>query len=31
MSMPPLVSWTNDYDFKDYENKLLKMFKLARK
>jgi len=31
MSMPPLVSWTKGYDFKDYEKKLLKMFKLARK
>ena len=31
MSMPPKVSWSKDYDFKDYENKLLKMFKLARK
>ena len=31
MSMPPIVSWNKDYDFKHYENKLLKMFELARK
>ena len=31
MSMPPLVTWDSNYDFKIYENKLLKMFSLARK
>ena len=31
MSMPPLVSWNSKYDFRIYENKLLKMFSLARK
>jgi len=31
MSMPPLVSWDSKYDFKIYENKLLKMLSLARK
>ena len=31
MSMPPLVTWDSKYDFKIYENKLLKMFSLARK
>ena len=30
MSMPPKVSWSKDYDFKVYEQKLLKMFALAR-
>jgi coproporphyrinogen III oxidase len=30
MSMPPKVSWSKDYDFKVYEQKLLKMFDLAR-
>ena len=29
MSMPPKVSWSNDYDFEAYEKKLLKMFALA--
>ena len=29
MSMPPKVSWSNDYDFEAYENKLLKMLALA--
>ena len=31
MSMPPLVAWSSKYDFKIYENRLLKMFGLARK
>ncbi len=31
MSMPPHVTWNSKYDFKIYENKLLKMFSLARK
>ena len=30
MSMPPKVSWSKDYDFEVYEQKLLKMFALAR-
>jgi coproporphyrinogen III oxidase len=30
MSMPPKVSWSKDYDFEVYEQKLLKMFDLAR-
>ena len=31
MSMPPLVAWNSEYDFKIYENRLLKMFGLPRK
>ena len=31
MSMPPKVSWSKDYNFEVYEQKLLKMFTLARK
>ena len=31
MSMPPSVTWNSMYDFKIYENKLLKMLNLARK
>ena len=30
MSMPPKVSWSKDYNFEVYEQKLLKMFALAR-
>ncbi len=31
MSMPPKVSWNNEYNFDSYESNLLKMFSLARK
>ncbi len=31
MSMPPIVAWNSNYDFKVFENNLLKMFNLARK
>jgi coproporphyrinogen III oxidase len=30
MSMPPKVSWSKDYNFEVYEERLLKMFDLAR-
>ena len=31
MSMPPLVAWNSNYNFRTYENKLMKMLNLARK